>query len=114
MNDDLDGIVAAPEHHRVLFENDRVRVIETIVPPGATTALHTHLAPSAQYVVSGSPFVRRDPSGQVLLDTRTTDPPFTWPPVLWSDGTPAHTLENVGDGELVVVSVELKSGSRDR
>jgi hypothetical protein len=22
---DLDGVVAAPEHHRVLFENDRVR-----------------------------------------------------------------------------------------
>lgn len=105
---DLDGIVAAPEHHRVLFENDRVRVIETTIPPGAVTALHTHLAPSAQYVVSGSHFVRRDPSGQVMLDTRNTDPPFTWPPVQWSDGTPAHTLENVGDQQLVVISVELK------
>ena len=26
---ELDGVVA-PDHHRVLFENDRVRVIETI------------------------------------------------------------------------------------
>ena len=108
MSDELDGIVAAPEHHRVLFENERVRVIETWVPRGAVTALHTHLAPAAQYVVSGSHFVRRGPGGEVMLDTRTTDPPFVWPPVLWSDGTPAHTLENVGDHELVVISVELK------
>jgi hypothetical protein len=43
-----------------------------------------------------------------MLDTRSTDPPFVWPPVLWSDGIPAHTLENVGDHELVVISVELK------
>jgi hypothetical protein len=106
--DDLDGPAASPEHHRVLFENDRVRVLETLVPPGETTAVHTHLAPSAMYVVSGSHFIRRDPSGQVMLDTRTTDPPFEWPRVLWSDGTPAHTLENSGDTPLIVISVELR------
>jgi hypothetical protein len=108
----LDGVVAAPEHHRVLFENDRVRVIETTVPAREITRVHTHLPPSLQYVVSGSDFVRRDPSGEVLLDTRKTDPPFVWPRVLWSDGTPAHTLENVGDQDLVVVSVELRSDPR--
>jgi len=109
---DLDGVVAAPEHHRVLFENDRVRVVETTILVGDVTAVHTHLAPALQYVVSGSHFVRRDPSGQVLLDTRKTEPPFVWPRALWSDGTPAHTLENVGDHELLVISVELKNGSR--
>jgi hypothetical protein len=108
---DLDGVVAAPEHHRVLFENDRVRVVETSVPAGDITLVHTHL-PALQYVVAGSHFVRRDPSGEVLLDTRKADPPFEWPRALWSDGTPAHTLENTGDRELVVISVELKTGSR--
>lgn len=29
---DLDGVVAAPEHHRILFENDRIRVVETSIP----------------------------------------------------------------------------------
>jgi|RifCSP13_1_1023834.scaffolds.fasta_scaffold183344_2 hypothetical protein len=33
---DLDGVVAAPEHHRVLFENDRVRVVETFSSAAAT------------------------------------------------------------------------------
>ncbi len=62
---DLDGVVAAPEHHRVLFENDRVRVIETSIPAGDITPVHTHLASAVQFVVAGSHFVRRDPSGQV-------------------------------------------------
>lgn len=110
VQDDLDGVVAAPEHHRVLFENDRVRVVETTVPAGEITAVHTHLAPAVQYVVSGSHFIRRDPSGAVMLDTRKTDPPFEWPRVMWSAGTPAHALENTGDRDLVVISVELRGG----
>ena len=106
--DDLDGIAAAPEHHWVLFENDRVRVIETVIQPGDVTPVHTHLAPSVQHVVSGSHFVRRDPAGGVLLDTRAGDQPFEMPRILWSDRTPAHTLENTGPDDLIVISVELK------
>ena len=30
---ELDGVVAAPDHHSILFENDAVRVVETIVEP---------------------------------------------------------------------------------
>jgi hypothetical protein len=106
--DDLDGVVAAPEHHRVLFENDRVRVVETSIPVGDVTRLHTHMAPAVQYVVAGSHFVRRGPSGEVMLDTRDADPPFVWPRVMWSESNPAHTLENTGDQALVVISVELR------
>ena len=61
------------------------------------------------YVVSGSHFIRRDEHGAVLLDTSKLDPPFTMPPVLWSDFTPAHTLENTGPDDLLVIGVELKS-----
>ena len=105
---DLDGVVAAPEHHRVLFENDRVRVIETLISAGDITPVHTHLAPAVAYVVSGSHFVRRDPTGQILVATRTTDPPFEWPRAMWSESNPAHTLENTGDQDLVVISGELR------
>ncbi len=105
---DLDGVVAAPEHHRVSFENYRVRVVETSIPAGDTAPVHTHLAPAVQYVVSGSHFVRRDPGGQVLLDTRKSDPPFVWQRVMWSESNHAHSLENTGDQDLVVISVELR------
>ena len=104
--DELDGVVAAPDHHRVLFENEVVRVIETTIRAGDATPVHTHLAPTAMYVLSGSSFVRRDPAGAVMLDTRA-DPAFVLPQVMYSPGTPAHTLENTGPDDLVVIGVEL-------
>ncbi len=106
---ELDGVVAAPDHHRVIFENQEVRVLETVIRAGDSTPLHTHRRATVMYVISGSHFIRRDESGQVMLDTRDQDPPFEMPPVLWSDGTPAHTLENTGDDDLVVIGVELKT-----
>ena len=104
--DELDGVVAAPDHHRVLFENEVVRVIETTIRAGDRTPVHTHLAPTAMYVVSGSHFLRRDPDGTVMLDTRA-DPTFVLPQVMYSPGTPPHTLENTGPDDLVVIGVEL-------
>ncbi|MEA1902671.1 MAG: cytoplasmic protein [Actinomycetota bacterium] len=104
---ELDGVVAAPDHHRVIFENDEVRVLETAIPAGDTTPVHTHRRATAMYVVSGSHFLRRDENGEVMLDTRAQEPPFEMPPVIWSDGTPAHTLENTGTDDLDI-GVELK------
>jgi quercetin dioxygenase-like cupin family protein len=40
--DALDALIAALEHHTLLLENERVRVLETHIPPGAVTAVHTH------------------------------------------------------------------------
>lgn len=105
--DELDGVIAAPDHHKVIFENDEVRVLETTIPVGDTTPLHTHLTPTVMYVVSGSHFIRRDDQGATMLDTRA-DPDFVLPRVLYAPTTPRHTLENTGAEELVVIGVELK------
>jgi len=105
---DLDGPIAAPDHHRVTFENERVRVVETLIRPGDTTPVHTHLARSMTVVRSGSQFIRRDARGKVLVDTRAEDPPFVMPQLIWSDGIPAHTLQNTGSEDLVLTAIELK------
>ena len=65
---ELDALVAAPRHHRVLFENDRVRMVETCIPPGDIVPLHTHRWPGALHSQSWSDFVRRDDHGNVLFD----------------------------------------------
>ena len=105
--DELDGVVAAPDHHRVLFENSEVRVIETIVPDGDRTPIHTH-PKTVMYVISGDQFVRRDDAGQVMGDTRDQESSFVMPPVIWSDGTPPHMIENPGSEDLIVIGVEFK------
>lgn len=106
--DELDALVAAPENHRVLLENDRVRVIQTQVPAGATTRVHTHRWASVEYVLSTTDFIRRDGDGDVVLDTRTAHARPRPSDVLWSGPRPPHSIENVGDTELRVLMVELK------
>ena len=105
---DLDGPIAAPDHHRILFENDAVRILETSIAAGDMTPLHTHLRRTILYVVSGTDFVRRDGDGTVLLDTRG-DPDFGMSGVIDAPPVGPHTLENVGPRAIVVVGVELKA-----
>ncbi len=106
--DNLDALIAAPEHHRLLLENDRVRVLDTRIAAGDRTPVHTHRSPAALYVVSWSDFVRYDDKGEVLLDSRTVDALKAPPEALWSAPLPPHSLENVGNGDLHVISIELK------
>lgn len=105
--DELDALLAAPECHRLLIENERVRVLETVIRSGEVTAVHTHRWPNVQYVVSSAEFVRRDGGGRVTHDTRAAGAPAP-SSVLWSEPIPPHSLENVGDSELCVIMVELK------
>lgn len=90
-----------------MFENDEVRVIETVVPAGDVTPVHTH-PKTVMYVQSGSHFVRRDDTGRLIDDTRDKGPSFVLPRVIWSEGTPPHYLENPSDDDLLVIGVELK------
>jgi hypothetical protein len=106
--EELDALRAAPRDHTLLFENESVRVLDTHVLPGQTVPLHTHRWPAALYVLSWSHFVRRDGDGGVLLDSRTGGKQGEGIAV-WSGPLPPHTLENVGESALRVISVELKS-----
>jgi hypothetical protein len=104
----LDALAAAPEHHSLLLENERVRVLETHIPPGETTAVHTHRWRNVQYLVSSTEFIRRDGHGDVVLDTRTNVRKTEAHSTLWSEPLPPHSIENVGQHELRVIMVELK------
>ena len=109
--DSLDAVVAAPEHHAVVLENDRVRVLLARVEPGDTVPLHTHRWPGVQYLVSLADFVRSDGDGNVLVDSRGLDLPKEGAVALWSEPLPPHTLENVGDHPIDAIVVELKETS---
>jgi mannose-6-phosphate isomerase-like protein (cupin superfamily) len=105
--DPMDAILAAPHFHRVLLENETVRVLDTLVRPGETVPLHTHRWPAVLYIVSWSDCVRRDKDGRVTMDSRNATVPQPGD-ALWSAPLPPHTLENVGDRELRVIAVEQK------
>jgi hypothetical protein len=106
--DSLDAIIAAPDHHEVLLENDQVRVLDTRIGPGETTPVHTHSWPGVLYVLTWSDFVRYDAEGRVLLDSRTLGSRPAAGTTLWSAPLGPHCAKNVGDKELRVIAIELK------
>jgi quercetin dioxygenase-like cupin family protein len=107
--DPLDAMVAAPEHHRVLLENDRVRVLDASIAPGEETPVHTHRWPSVLYVLTSSHFVRYDPDGKVSVDSRTLASKPEGGAVLWTPPLRPHFVRNVGEQDLRVIAVELKT-----
>lgn len=106
---ELDALVAAPEHHTLVFENEHVRVLETCLPPGERTAVHTHCWPATQYVKSAAHVVRYDASGLVLFDSRKAGTTLANDIVRWGEPLPPHSLENAGTTTLHVISVEIKT-----
>jgi hypothetical protein len=104
---ELDAMTAAPSFHDLLFENEHVRVLEAHVGPGETVPVHTHCWPGVLYILGVSDFVRRDPDGNVLLDTRGT-PQAPAGSCVWGAALTPHSLENVGGAELRNITFELK------
>ena len=107
--DSLDALIAAPAHHRLLLENDRVRVIHTLIPPGGLVPLHTHRWGGVAYLQSFSHFIRRGEKSELLFDSRAAGDAPTVPCAQWFQPLPPHTVENLGPREISILIVEIKN-----
>lgn len=105
---ELDALVADPHYHKLLFENNKVRVLDVLIPAGATNNLHTHQWPATIYVLSWSHFIRYDKDGNEVMDSRKIEMFSSPPPVLWSEALPPHSIKNVGEKDIHMISVEVK------
>ena len=101
----IDPVVSNPDHYQVVFENERVRVLEYTDQPGDRTAPHGH-PDSVMYTLSS--FRRRLTSG----DGESRDVEL---PAGWAGWLPAqqHHGENIGDTPTHVLFVELKRTAAD-
>ena len=88
------------DKYKVMFENDRVRVLEYTDAPGQKTHQHDHPA-FVLYAVS--PFKRR----LVLPDGKVLTREFKAGDVMWSEAQ-THIGENVGDQPTHVIMIEMK------
>lgn len=87
-------------HFKVVFENDRVRVLEYQSKPGEKNPTHSHPA-HLIYAVTGGKVKHTLPDG------KTAEREMTAGGVAWSDPT-THASENIGAGALRAILVELK------
>ncbi len=95
----LDPTKTNPDLYRVIFENDRVRVLEYQDQPGDTTTPHAH-PDSVMYTLTS--FRRRLGHGD---QQRDVDLPAGT--VRWLDAQQHHG-ENIGDTPSHAIFIELK------
>src|SRR6266487_1339472 len=107
--DELDALTAAPQHHKLLFENEFVRVLDTNIPAGEMTNVHTHQHPVSLYFISWSDFIRYDAEGNILVDSRSFAKIPGAGSALWSGPLAPHSLKNIGENDLHVICVEIKN-----
>ena len=101
-----DPTVTDPDKYRVVFENDRVRVLEYRDEPGAQTRPHEH-PDSVMVTLSG--FDRR----LVAADGEARDVTLEPGQVRWLDAQ-THSGENTGETPTHVVFIELKEAGPAR
>jgi quercetin dioxygenase-like cupin family protein len=94
-----DPAISNPEHYKVVFENDRVRVLEYTDAPGDRTTPHQH-PDSVMYTLSS--FRRRLVSGGTGREVELAVGTVGWRPAQ------EHHGENIGDTPTHVIFVELK------
>ena len=95
----MDPAVTNPEHYKVIFENDKVRVLEYNDQPGDKTTPHEH-PDSIMYTLSS--FRRRLVSGDMQRDVELGSGAVGWVPAQ------QHHGENIGETPSHVIFVELK------
>lgn len=102
----LDAVSAAPGNHKVLFENEHVRVLDVVVPVGTREPLHVHCWPSVLYVIWRGKLREYDAAGHVVREEK--EPASVLPFATWLPAGAPHAMENLDAQPIHLVRVELK------
>ena len=103
----MDALLAAPASHRLLLENDRVRVLEVVIEPRTREPVHTHQA--ASVMIIDEPARIRYYAGDALRfesQARSGSPPGVR--VHWMEPEGPHSVENIDEHRYHAFRIELK------
>jgi mannose-6-phosphate isomerase-like protein (cupin superfamily) len=104
-----DAVIAAPKNHKILLENENVRVLEVTVLPGETEPVHSHRWRSVLYIQSAGDFIDRDGAGTIIFDSRQSKTPLPLPMTMWKEPEAPHSVENLSKTiTLRLIRVEMK------
>jgi hypothetical protein len=110
---ELEATIAAPDNHKILLENERVRVLEVTLGPGEVEPLHFHRWPSVLHITQADEWIDRDAQASVIFDSRA-GPPLLLPLTMWKGPEAPHSPVNLSDSvEVRLIRVEIKDGAGD-
>jgi quercetin dioxygenase-like cupin family protein len=94
-----DSVKVAPDVYKVLFENEKVRVLEVEMDEGSGTEMHSH-PDTLIYILSGGKVNFTDPAGDVVeLETAAGE-------TVWMEAT-EHATDHVA-GAIHALLIEPK------
>lgn len=105
--DSTDGVIVAPDSHKVLYENPDVRVMDVSVAPHSREPMHTHARPAVMYItaVSTAKYITpEDPNPVPDVASRNFKPLLAH--LDHAEGP--HAVENVGDETFRAIRMEFK------
>ena len=96
----LDAAKLDPDHYKVEFENDKVRVLRIKYPPGEKSVMHDH-SEGVVVVLNDQKAKFTQPNGESFTGNAKAGTVF------WSKAT-RHLPENIGNDTTDVIQIELK------
>jgi hypothetical protein len=98
---DLDPLKVTPQTHKLLFENQFVRVTESTVSPGETEPKHEHPHSVTVYLADADTEIKTFPEGKTSRVHRKAGTAG------WSEAI-VHEIKNVGATPSHTIRIELK------
>lgn len=100
--------ITAEPHHRVIFQNDYVRVFDATVAPRDATLMHLHRHDYV-YVALGTATISNEVKGKAPVQVTLADGEARF-----SEGGFAHLVQNVGTTTFHAIAVELLQDEKMR
>lgn len=112
---ELDAVRAAPNNHKILLENDQVRVLEVYLAPEEKEPLHHHKWPSVLYIQEAGDFVDYDSNNKVIFDTQKLPEPLSFPLTMAKEPEAPHSVVNLSKTKPIrLIRVEMKPESTNQ
>lgn len=109
----FDAVAAAPNSHRVLLEDEKIRVLRVMVAPGATEPVHDHRWPSIMYFEQPQPITYityKLVNGKPVVTKRFDAPSVAMSQTVRGEPEGLHAVMNRGSAQFVAVRIEFKNG----
>lgn len=109
----FDAVAAAPNSHRVLLEDEKIRVLRVEVAPGVTEAVHEHRWPSVMYFEQPEPitYIKYKLINEKPVETeRFNAPALAKSQTVRDEPEELHAVTNRGSAPFVAIRTEFKSG----
>lgn len=95
-----DATVVDPDHYKVEFENDQVKVLRITYGPGEKSKMHSHSEGMVVFLTDGS--------GKFTYpDGKEEEMSFKSGQAIWTSAT-THQPENTGDKSFEIIQIEMK------